>query len=420
MNETEEVGTFREVLKNRKFFSLWSAQTISRAGDGVHEIAILWLVLTLTHSPVTIAIALICSVLPSLIFGFFAGAVVDIYDRKKTMVICDFFRCIITLVVPVAYFGNFLQLWMIYAMAILTSIAESFHMPARQASIPYFVKKEELNVANSLDRLSLHMIQIFSFGLGGVIVALVGAPNAFIIDSATFLISGVILFSMHFPERVGKGALYVSKIFDEVIYGLKFIRRERLVFLLLVFLAVVNFIVIPIEVVMVILSEELIQMGSTGFGFLVASFAFGGVSGAIVAGKTKKKKGRMFVYGILGVGIGIGSIPLWSYVVHEFAGVLAASLLVLSCFSFFVVGLFSAAINVPFFSLIQIHVPDELRGRVFSANRMLTVSLAPASIIIVGVLITLIGVTTLLYIMGASIIIVGVLGTFSLTLRKAD
>lgn len=424
MDNREEI-TFRNVLRNRSFLSLWSAQTISRLGDGVHEIAILWLVLTLTHSPITVSVALICSVLPSLVFGLFAGAIIDISDRKKLMVGSDLIRFFITLTIPIAYYLNMLQLWMIYVVAILTSIAESFFIPARQASIPYFVKEEELNTANSLDRVSLHTIQIFSFGLGGVIVAMIGAPNAFLVDAFTFLASALIVFSIKFPEHVEKGALYLKKIIDEVIYGLKFIRGKRLILLLLILLAAVNFIVIPIEVVMVILSEDLIVAGSVGFGILVASFAFGGVVGAIICGKTKLEKGKLLIYGVFGVGIGIGSIPLWPFAVNliiELSGynILDVSMLLLSSLSFFVVGIFSAAISIPSITLVQIHVPDEVRGRVFSANRMLTISLAPISIFVVGVLITVIGVDALLYLMGISLIALGALSRFSRTIWETN
>jgi len=92
-----------KTLKNTDFLKLWLGQLISRIGNGIHEIALAWLVLELTGSALSMGAILAVSILPNLLFGLPAGVIVDRFNRKRIMVLSDLSRTLIVLVIPVAY-----------------------------------------------------------------------------------------------------------------------------------------------------------------------------------------------------------------------------------------------------------------------------------------------------------------------------
>lgn len=106
-----------QTLKNRDFMNLWLGQLISRLGDGIHEIALAWLVLDLTGSALSMGAILAVSVTPNLLFGLPAGVFVDRFNRKMIMVYSDLARTLIVLVIPLAYTVGVLKMWMIFAGA---------------------------------------------------------------------------------------------------------------------------------------------------------------------------------------------------------------------------------------------------------------------------------------------------------------
>ncbi len=175
-----------ETLKNSDFLKLWLGQLVSRIGDGIHEIALAWLVLELTGSALSMGAILAVSIIPNLLFGLPAGVIVDRFNRKRIMLLSDLSRTIIVLVIPVAYTLGFLRIWMIFLAAFLTSSAEAFAGPARLSSIPNLVEEENLDPANSLIQITRSVSSLFGLSLGGAVVATIGPANSFFLDSASF------------------------------------------------------------------------------------------------------------------------------------------------------------------------------------------------------------------------------------------
>jgi len=182
-----------KTLKNRDFLKLWLGQLASRIGDGIHEIALAWLVLELTGSALSMGAILAVSITPNLLFGLPAGVLVDQFNRKQIMVLADFSRTVIVLVIPITYMLGVLQIWMIFAVAFLTSTAEAFAGPARLSSIPNLVKEENLDPANSLIQITKAVSSLFGLSLGGAVVAIFGPADSFFLDSLSFFLSMVFI-----------------------------------------------------------------------------------------------------------------------------------------------------------------------------------------------------------------------------------
>ena len=155
MIEHLTVIEFLRVLKRRDFRILWLSQMVSLLGDHLHFIAIMWLVIKMTGSGLSVSFIMLGMTLPSVLFGSLSGLLVDLWDRKQIMIAADLIRMVLVGLIPLLYLSNAFAVWNLAAVTfILSSVSTLFH-PALQSSIPNLLPEDDLMSANSLDRKSV-------------------------------------------------------------------------------------------------------------------------------------------------------------------------------------------------------------------------------------------------------------------------
>jgi len=188
--------------KHRNFQRLWSAQFISQFGDRIHQLALVGLIAERAPgSAMGLAKLLAFTILPVFIIQPFAGVLVDRWDRKKTLFICDLGRGLLVLTIPFLFILKESML-PIYAVVFLAFCFSRFYIPAKMSIIPDLVEEDTLLAANSLVSTTGMMAFVFGCALGGFLIDWFGARTGFIIDSATFFISGLIIYSISLPIKV--------------------------------------------------------------------------------------------------------------------------------------------------------------------------------------------------------------------------
>jgi MFS family permease len=133
------------------------------------------------------------TIVPVFLIGPIAGVYVDRWDRRRTMVVCDILRGILILLIPL-WLMRLSSLWPIYIVVFIVFSLARFYVPAKMSIIPDLVKADDLLLANSLVNTTGMVAAMFGFGLGGILVGMVGAQGGFTIDGASFLISGIMIF----------------------------------------------------------------------------------------------------------------------------------------------------------------------------------------------------------------------------------
>ncbi|MBU0502886.1 MAG: MFS transporter [Candidatus Omnitrophota bacterium] len=188
---------FRKILKNRNFFLLWIGQIISQLGDRLGQMALIALVYSRTPgSAIEIAKILSFTIIPVFIIGPIAGVYVDRWNRRRVMYTCDLLRAALVLTIPLFLFYSKNLTWVIYLIIFLVFSIGRFFVPAKLSIIPDLVDKKDLLMANSLVNTTGMIAAILGFGVSGVIVEWVGAKSGFYLDSLSFLISGLLIFSI--------------------------------------------------------------------------------------------------------------------------------------------------------------------------------------------------------------------------------
>jgi MFS family permease len=378
--EEEKHQGFRAVLGNRDFMKLWIGQLISNVGSSVGSLALLFYAFWITGSELAMAGLAMVQILPMVLFSGIIGVYIDRWDRKKIMIAADIVRAVATFLYPfVSFFPSFLTpLAWLYILAFVYATSNAFFFPARSASIPRLVAREELVTANSLAQMTFNMVSLIFTPLGGALMAFV-APDYFIgflIDASTFIASGFVLVTIRtslVPEKIPDvERSYIGELREAV--GI--IRRSSIVtFLLLIFTALMllggmlNAIIVPF------FQGELV-FDEFYFSLIMAGSAVSGVIAAATLGQKSDIKRPFFL--MMGAMVLVGVVfALMAFVA---AGDFISALLLMST-----VGAVNVAIGVPNAAIMQEIIEDKMRGKVFSFQSVMINTAQLAGMAISGV-----------------------------------
>ncbi len=361
---------YRFLRTNHRFRRFWLATIVSQVGDWFNYIAIFVLINDLTGSGEAVSWFLIAKFLPTTLLGPIAGVVADRYSRKGIMVCCDLLRAVIVL--GYLLVGVTGQIWLVYLLAFLQESVWTFNHPARQASVPDFCTREELNLANGLFGASWSVNLAIGAAIGGFVTALFGWEIAILIDSFTFIGSAVFISTVVLAGRPRKKqAVSLARVtgIPDMVEGISYVRSQPKVAALL-FVKSGWALSGGILVMLTVFGEQVFSEGGRG-----------GMSGAL--------------YSMRGLGAAIGPFLAWRWFGNEAKGMrrAIAAAFFISTFSYL---LFSQTPNIVlagimvFFghiggsiqwvfssALLHLRVDEQFRGRVFATEMgLLTLTLS--------------------------------------------
>ena len=347
------------VLRQRNFALLWFAGLISMIGDWVLFIALPIHTYNLTHSSLATGLMFMVGTLPRIFVGSVAGVFVDRWDRQRTMVIADFSRMILLLLLLLVRSSE--SIWIVYVVAFLQSTISQFFDTAENALLPKLVDTSHLVSANALNALNNNLARLGGPALGGLLLGLFGFRNVVLVDSISFLISGILIAliapaaSALIPEKRNEAAATRPKLWEDWISGLHFIRQSSTVSLIFLVMGIAGIAEGLFNVMFVIFVSQNLGGGALEFGWLTSAQAIGGLLGGLVIGwighriQPNRLTGLLALNGVLILLLVISASLPWAIVLILLAGLP-------------IVG-YSVGVH----TLLQGHVPDRLRGRVFGA-----------------------------------------------------
>ncbi len=218
--------SFARVMRNPSFQKLWTGQAISQFGDGFYWLAIMLGVSALSNESVkAVGLVSMAFMLPQLPIGVFGGPLVDMFNRRRLMILADLSRVLTTLAFIVAFRMRSLPL--IYILALVQSGISGMFSPAKNALIPQVVASDELLSANTLSQSTQVAAMIFGPATAGFAIEHLGIPVAFIVDAVTFLVSASFLLWMDPVPDVGQAAAGLRNTWNDLREGLRFLISER-------------------------------------------------------------------------------------------------------------------------------------------------------------------------------------------------
>ena len=170
---TDSATRWRHVLKDRNVRWLYAGQLISQIGDGVTKVALLWFVYNTTESALKMTLIGVLQTVPPLVFGPFAGVVLDRMSKRTAMIVIDLVRTGLLILVPVLYALGHLSLAWLYVLVFVIALFSMAFGPALNATLPRLVKKDQLIGINALMQSALTVGQLFGPALSGILIAVI-------------------------------------------------------------------------------------------------------------------------------------------------------------------------------------------------------------------------------------------------------
>lgn len=205
---------------NLKF--LWWGQIISQLGDWFNSIALYSLLYELTGSATSVAVLIVLQLLPATIITPFAGVVIDRFDRRKIMIAADIVRGVVILGLLLVRTPG--TVWIAYVVIAIAVGATGFFEPAKSSTLPSIVAREDLVTANALSTGTWSVMLAAGASIGGLVSAAFGRDTTFVLNSASFFISAMLIAKVRVPARVEAVA---AAGFAPFVEGFRYLRDHR-------------------------------------------------------------------------------------------------------------------------------------------------------------------------------------------------
>ena len=339
-------------LSHRNFRLLWTGTIISQSGDWMDQIALHWLVYELTGSAFALGLVNLCRLTPILFFTLVGGVVADRVERRKLMFTTQTVAMVLALVLAVLVSTGVVELWMVLLVAVGRGIALSFNLPARQSLISDLVPREILSSAIALNQATNNLTRVVGPAIGGILIATIGVAGAFYVNGLSFLavLGGLAL--MRFPPREVRQK---KGILTELAGGLRYIRGEPNIRTLVVLALVPMILGQPYMTMLTVFASDVLQVGGTGLGLLMACSGAGAVCGALFVASRGARGGRRRR---MRIGLIAYGVTLFLFCLSPWLWLSAGTLLA--------VGFSQQVYNTQNNALVQEEVDSEYRGRVVS------------------------------------------------------
>ena len=357
-------------LRHRNFRLFYSGQTISLTGSWMQSLAFSWLVLVLTNSSFYLGLIGALQTLPVLLFSFLGGVVADHTSKLRLLFLTQTVLMLLALILGILVEVKVVQVWMLCVLVFLSGTAMAFDIPVRQSFIVDLVGKKDLPNAIALNSTLFNATRFLGPALGGVVIAAVGMANCFFLNAASFLavLLALVLVKLPPTSRVPwKPFLHAWK---ELLDYLLERRELRLILLLMSTVAVFA---MPYFVLLPILARDTLGVGPRGFGLLMAMSGLGAFMGGLTLARRLQRRPPMpsflagmgfFLLGLIGLGLCGNYYVALGFIALSGAGVVTQ----LSTGN----------------SLLQLNVPDALRGRIMSVFGLIVMGFAPVGSLVYG------------------------------------
>jgi len=374
-------------LRHRNFQLFFSGQLISLVGTWMQTVAQSWLVYRLTGSGLKLGAVGFASQIPVFLFAPLGGITADRYDRRRVVVATQTASMLLAFALAALTLSGKVQVWHVFVLASLLGVVNAFDIPARQSFLVDMVGKEDLMNAIALNSSMFNGARVIGPAVAGILVAKLGEGWCFFANGVSYVavIIGLLLMDVNAAPRVSAE----TSPFEHIIEGFRFVNRTAPIRALLLLLGVVSVTGMPYVVLMPIFAARILHSGGQQLASLIGSHDLGAVRLGILMGATGV--GALLGALTLAMRSGVKGLGRWVTVCCAGFGV---SLMLFAASPFFwlsvillmPVGYFIMLQMACSNTLIQVMVPDALRGRVMAVYSMMFMGLAPIGALLGGAL----------------------------------
>jgi MFS family permease len=345
-------------FSHRNFRLFWSGQLVSLVGTWMQQVGQAWLVLQLTDDPLALGIVAAAQFGPVLVLGLFAGLAADAWPKRTILLWTQVSAGVLAALLGLLVVSDQVQVWHVYLLALGLGVVNSFDMPVRQSFVVEMVGRADVANAVALNSAVFNGSRIIGPAIGGLLIATVGLAPLFFFNAVSYLaaVAGLLLMRaselMSLADRaiVQRNARAVVAQLGE---GLSYVRHTAPILLAISMLGVVSTFALNFQVLIPILARDVLLGDADLFGFLMAGSGVGSLLGSLLIAFGQRPTLRLLLIGAAAVGLAMIGLAFSRFVP-------------LSMILMFVAGWGVIAMAATTNTIIQLTVPDVLRGRVMS------------------------------------------------------
>ncbi len=369
------------------FNKLWLGETISSLGSSITQFALpLAAAQTLNATPTQMGWLSALAWLPMLFLGLFVGAWVDQRRRRPILIWSDSLRAIFLMLIPAAAWLGWLTMPLLFAVTLIQGLLNVFFLVAYPAYLPSLVAREHIAASNAKLQLSESASQVVGPSLAGLLTQIITAPFAIALDAVSYAISALCFSLIHTPELLpierianpDQSQSALLKVKNDIIDGLHFLLRHKLLRIMLVFGILANVSGGITYAILVLFVTRELGLNAVQFGIVMSAAGPGSIIGALISVRLVKRFG---VAPTMLVGIIMSSLSSFVFPLLNGSALIVMGVMMSAEFIF---GVGSTLWGVNVMSMRQMVTPSELLGRVTASMRTLIIGALPIGAIVGG------------------------------------
>lgn len=382
-----------DLLKLVGFRNFILAQFFSSIGNWVSRIAILTVVYSFNGSVIDMSIVSIIMMIPYIVLGPFVGNLIDRGNKKHILMLSDFIRAVIVIVIP--FFKS-----KIFLLVLIYTVVSVVSKPTEQSLLPTMVPRDKIKQGNSMSTSLNSFMMILGPSLGGLIISILGVTYCYYFDGLTFMVS--FFYILKIPYSNVKAEVPTDSKSKVKSKAIRYILNNRNIRNVIVINSLVGLAAGISNALLIVYVYKYIGSTSQGYGFILSSKGLFVLLTSLFIGKYSSKitTSLMFKIGLLGLGLSCTLFPLNTYLFLA---------MLIQGFN----GVFNASYAIGRTTLLQEQCAHIYLGRVFSINSMLVNITSLLSLSIVGIFGELISVRLLLIVSGMIILFAGIFSVFT-------
>ncbi|NND01507.1 MAG: MFS transporter [Acidimicrobiia bacterium] len=365
-----------EPLRIRHFRALWTAAVFSNVGSFLHAVAASWAMLELTGSPLWVGLMAASTTLPLLFLALPAGAIADLVDRRRVLLIAQSIMGAAAIAMAVTWYLDIVGPGLLLGLGLVLGVGLALNQPSWQAMVPDLVPRGMVADAVALNSVAFNVARAVGPALGGLLVAVSGPGLAFAINAFSFI--GVIAVVFTF-RKAAPGDIGDETVGSAIAVGLRYARYTAPFRRLLAIAASFAVTSAVVQSLLPNVTQDALNSGASTYGYLLGAMGVGALGGAFTRSYGLARLGRSMVplsmtaFGIAGTIVGISRSLALTFVAMLLAGV---------CWVWSL-----ATLN----ATVQLMTPQWVRGRAMSLYTFAFVGFLPIGSIVGGALGSVIG-----------------------------
>ncbi len=335
----------------------------SLASIGATQLLVLgmgWLVFELSGSPLQLGLLGAAGAVPQILVTLFGGVLADRLDKRRVLMVTSLTIASLLLFLSVLDFTGLVAVWHVVVIAALIGLTSGFDWPSRQAFFPSLIEKKYMMSAVALNSVLWQGTRMTVPAIGGIVIAVSSTAVVFLAATFGFLTMFFVLASLDVTHRVTTRGSSLQQLTE----GLRFIGSTKLFAILIPLTWIVSFFGVSYIQLMPAFAE-ILGVGEQGFGFLLSASGVGSVTGTIVILFVQKSRrlGWLIISGSL-----CSALALLGFCIVTGTAESIHNAYALAISFVFLMSLFNSIYLISSMTVLQMRVPDDLRGRVMGIH----------------------------------------------------